>query len=350
MKICYFGDYDRDYARNRILIKGLKKNNVEIIECNNRSLRFFWKIKNLYSRHKKISNNYDLMIVGYTPISRFAVPFARLISSKKIIWDAFYSLYDSWVYDKKLVSKYNPKAWYYWFLDWINCRLADKILLDTEEHIKYFVKTFKIKKEKILKVLVGSDDSVFYPRETEKKSDKFIVHFHGNYIPLQGAKYIIQAAEILKDENIVFRMIGSRGQEYKKSVALANDIGLKNIEFINTVSYEKLPELMAEADVCLGIFGDTDKTQRVIPNKVYEALAMAKPVISADTPAIRELLTDRENILLCCAADPKSLADKIFEMKKEHELRNKIAQQGYELFNKHCKTEIVTNQLLNKLN
>src|SRR3989339_1747466 len=239
MTILYFGDYDPDYSRNRILIKGLKKNNVEILECNDNSQNFFVKLINLYKKHKKIKTEYDLIIVGYSPISRSMVPFARLLSQKKIVWDAFYSLYDAWVFDKKLVSKYHPKAWYYWFCDLLNCVLADKILLDTNEHIDYFVKTFGVKKDKFIRVFVGSDDTVMYPRK-KAENPVFTIHFHGHYIPLQGTEYIIRAAKILENENILFRMTGSRGQEYKKALNLASDLKLNNIKFLDSVSYSGL--------------------------------------------------------------------------------------------------------------
>lgn len=349
MKICYFGDYDPGYARNRILIKGLKKNGIKVFECNNQFTGFFQKIKNLYSQHKRIGSDYDLIIVGYSPASRFATPLAWLISEKILVWDAFYSLYDAWVNDKKLVSKNSPKAWYYWFLDWLNCILADKILLDTDEHIKYFQKIFRIKKEKFIKVLVGSDDEIFYSRE-KKKSDKFLVHFHGNYIPLQGTEYIIKAAKILENEEIVFRMIGGRGQERQRAIALTNELGVKNILFHDSVKYDDLPLCIAEADICLGIFGDTEKTQRVIPNKIYEGIAMGKPVITADTSAIKEIFENKKNILLCRTADPKDLAEKTLELKNDDEFRKKISNRGNELFLRLCTPKIIAEKLIKEIN
>ena len=61
----------------------------------------------------------------------------------------------------------------------------------------------------------------------------------------------------------------------------------------------------------LGIFGASEKAQRVIPNKVFQALACGTPVVTADTPAARELLRDGESALLVPPGDPAALIDAI---------------------------------------
>jgi len=106
-----------------------------------------------------------------------------------------------------------------------------------------------------------------------------------------------------------------------------------------------VPKYIKKADICLGIFGDTQKTQRVIPNKVYEAIAMKKPVITADTPAVRELFTDRKNILFCKTADPEDLAEKILELKNNEDIREKIAKGGYEIFKKYATPIVIGKKL-----
>lgn len=331
MKICYFGDFNPDYSRNRVIIRGLRENGIEIF-LSNTSQKGWRKFVDLWGKYRSLNKQFDVVVVGYSD-SRLMVLFIKLISRKKIVWDAFYSLYDSWVFDRKLVRPESFKAKYYWFLDWFSCKLADVILLDTNAQIDYFSKTFGVKESKFIKILVGTDDNVFYSKTAQKSSDNFLVHFHGNFIPLQGVEYIIRAAGLLLNYDIQFQIIG-RGQEYEKIKKIAAELNLKNITWIGYVAYEELPDYMSRADICLGIFGKIEKGKRVIPNKAYEAIAMSKPLISGDTLAMRELFTDRRDILFCKSADPQDLAAKILELKNNDELRNEIALNGYELFKK----------------
>jgi glycosyltransferase involved in cell wall biosynthesis len=334
MTIIYFGDFNPEYARNKVIIKGLRENGVEVLLCHTSKKRAFAKILDLVNQYCRHYRKCDMVIVGYSD-SRFTIPLAWLMSSKPVIWDAFYSLYDSWVFDRRLVPSRGIKAGYYWFLDWLSGSLADLVLMDTNEHIDYFSKTFRIKEHKFIKVLVGSDPAVFHPQYSSNPRDgkKFLVHFHGNYIPLQGIESIIKAAKLLEHEkDIQFNLVGN-GQTYHDVRDLADREGVQNVTFIERVDIGTLAESIAIADICLGIFGNTKKAQRVIPNKVYEAVAMAKPVITSDTPAIREVFTDRKNILLCRNADAKDLARAIKELRDNAELRNGIAKQGYALFN-----------------
>jgi hypothetical protein len=56
------------------------------------------------------------------------------------------------------------------------------------------------------------------------------------------------------------------------------------------VDYADLKDRIAEADLCLGIFGTSDKAASVIPNKVFQILAVGRPLVTRISPAIRELL------------------------------------------------------------
>jgi glycosyltransferase involved in cell wall biosynthesis len=98
------------------------------------------------------------------------------------------------------------------------------------------------------------------------------------------------------------------------------------------VDYERLPEEISRAGCALGIFGTSAKAQRVIPNKVFQALACGAPVITADTPAARELLTHDETALLVPAGDPPALAEAVQRLATDVDLTRRIATAGQAVY------------------
>ncbi len=342
MRVLYFGFYDPDYARNRVLISGLRANGVEVLECHDNSsgLKKFF---NLYKKHKAFKNKYDVIVIGF--LGHTVVPFVKIISLKPVVFDAFISLYDSNVFDRKSVKPKSIRAIYYWFLDWLSMKLADLVLFDTQEHINYVSKEFGIRKEKLRRIFVGTDDDIFYPRETlniDMSKYPFTVYFHGSFIPLQGVDCIIKAAKLLEKEDIQFNILGN-GQTYSEIRKLVDGLKLKNLNFINRVEYDKLPEHINKSDICLGIFGNTEKAKRVIPNKVYECAAMKKPIITADTPAIRELFNEKDMVLI--KPDPENLVSAIINLKNNPSLRNNISENAYTKVKNFASPEILGREL-----
>lgn len=317
MKILMTGHYSLDsYPRGKILHDRLKAFGVNVDVFSGKG-----RLKYLKIAERILRDDYDLLIV--TGITAFFV--SRIFSRKPIIFDAFISNYDTLVHDRKIVPENSFKARILWFTDKYSCKLADKVMVDTVEHMRYFVDEFSIDSKKFSVVLIGTDTSLFYPQEGKKKKEKLNVSFWGSYIPLQGVEYIIKAAKLLeKEDDVEFNLLGS-GQTWAEMNDLASNLNIKNIRFHPWVHYHKLPLYIAEADVCLGIFGITAKAKRVIPNKVYEAVAMKKPLITGNTPAIRRFFRDGENCLLCEVGNPEALAEAIMELKKNPRLMEEIA-------------------------
>lgn len=349
MTICYFGIYQPNYTRNKVNIQGLRENGVEVIECNvqTRGLKKHW---DLFWKHWPMWGKYDVMIVGFN--GHAAMPIAWLVTRfprKKLIFDEFISTYDSNIFDRKKHSPHSLKALKYWLLDWLTSNLADLVLMDAEAHADYISKTFHVPRQKVKGLLVGCPNDIMYPRPQNKAESDFIVHFHGTYIPLQGIPYIIRAAKILDGKGVKFNIVGKLST-YTESIDLAKQLDVKNVRFYDYMPYDKLAEFMANADLCLGAFGDTEKAKRMGIFKIIEAMAMKKPFITGDTVAMREFLTDRKDVLFCKIADSQDLADKIMELKNDENLRNKIAENGYELYKQRFTPKAVGKSLLDMIN
>jgi glycosyltransferase involved in cell wall biosynthesis len=221
------------------------------------------------------------------------------------------------------------------FLKWLDrqtCNIADLLLLDTNAHIDYFVDTFGLPRDKFVRVFVGANEQVFTPRPRTRSQDDFQIIFVGKFTPLHGLPIMMQAAQRLKDlPDVVFHFVGA-GQLSHEIRAIADELALNNVRFLDWVEYEQVPDCLAQADVCLGIFGATAKAGRVIPGKLYEALSVGKPVITSDSIAVRELLTDGENAVLCTRNDPEALSEAIRRVHNDRPLLDRIAKDGRQTY------------------
>ena len=351
--VCLFGIFNSEYSRNKVLIEGFKKNNWRVIECRVDPHQYpgwkkYWQLFKEWRRLKLVP---DLVLVAY-PGQTMVWLACLLFWHKLLVFDAFTSLYDSNVFDRRLYGQWSWRGGRDFLLDWHSLFLANIVLVDTDQHAKYFQKTFRIKAKKIVRVFVGTTiGGEFSAEEKSQKDDQiFLVHFHGHYIPLQGIEYIVKAAKILeKEKDIKFKIIG-HGQEFGKISQLVERLKPVNIEFSLEVSFVALKQMILESDLVLGIFGITPKAERVIPNKIFEGLALGKAVLTADTPAIHELLTDKENVLLCQAGDPEDLAQKILLIRDNLKLTQKIATNGKDLINREINPQKLVKKLISNLN
>ena len=354
MRVCFFGGYNPGYIRNVIIKKGLIKNGVEVVECHTKSKFKFWlRYPILFFQYLKFFlMKYDLIFV---PAFRHKdVPLAWLIgllTNKPVVFDPLVSRYETKVVDQKKVAPYSIQARHNFRIDKLSFKLADIVLVDTFAHADYYAREFGINRNKFSRVPVGVPDELFSlfkigSEEENRKGNNFLVQFFGSFLPLQGIEYIVRAARIveMRDKNIRFELIGS-GQTFPMIKGLAEELELKNIILRDWVPFNELPEVVSRAHICLGIFGNTEKALRVVPNKVFQCLSLEKPVITGRTPAILEFFVDGENIFLCEPADADSLAKAIMLLKDNEELRKKIAKNGYKLIQENFTSELIGRQV-----
>lgn len=110
-----------------------------------------------------------------------------------------------------------------------------------------------------------------------------------------------------------------------------------------------LPLNIASADICLGIFGKSEKTKRVVPHKIFQAMAMKKPIITLRTPAVEELFSHRKHIFFCPSPNPSNLARAILELKKDSLLREEIGERGYRLVSQNFSPEAIGHMFIDIL-
>ena len=79
----------------------------------------------------------------------------------------------------------------------------------------------------------------------------------------------------------------------------------------------------------------------MIPNKAFQAVACGTPLVTADTPAARELLVDGESALLVPPGDPEALADALRRLATNPELAKRLSTGGRAAYEAHASEEVL---------
>jgi len=336
MRIWYFGYYIDWYPRNRVIRKGLLKAGAELIEVKlpldkiTRGPRVLAKaVGGLLNSQKP-----DVIIVPECDIETF--PFAWAVArtiNALLVFDAFYSRWDALVNDEVEISEDSAKARLTWQLEKFTMNHADLVLADTSAHADFLSETFGAPREKFETVYIGADDELFFPIPGAEEKD-FLVHYNGFYHRLQGAPAIIDAAHILRDEpGLRFEMVGKRASSaFKEVTERVEKYQPKNITFVDTLPIEQMPGRMAKASVCMGIFGKTGFGERVFPNKGFQTLAMAIPLITRESKGSREVGINGQQFLTVPPEDGAELAKAILFLKNNPQKRKEIAESGKKLY------------------
>lgn len=335
VRVVLWGLSDTGKPRVRLLRDGLRSNGVEVLECRAdlwsgiedksqvkgagrwlllcaRALAAYPLLIWRYMRMPR----HDWVLLGYPAIPDiFVIRLFAWLRGSRIAFDWFLSAYDTIVLDRKLIGPRNPAAWLIRAAEWAAVRLADCVFMDTRAHAGRMEHLFGLPANTCGRVFVGAEAD-FFRQPPLPKSDRepLKVLFYGQFIPLHGAATIVEAARRLREAPVDWTLIGT-GQEAAAVREMLDSDPLPRVRWLPWVPYEQLHKHIAEADVCLGIFGQSDKAASVIPNKVFQALASGKTIITRDSPAIRELPDDLlATIRLVPAAAPDALASCVMDL------------------------------------
>jgi glycosyltransferase involved in cell wall biosynthesis len=352
-RVLVAGTYDPDFARNKRLVALLQGAGHEVATCQvdlwgqdryeipeQRKLtvlrRGVGAYLQLISRFLRAPGA-DVLLVAYPGWFDMVVlaPLARL-RRMRVLFDPFISVYDTVVADRRLATASSWLGRLCRLADAVSLKLAHRVLADTPAHADYYAHLAKIPRHRIGVVWLGAQDEVFGPRP-EIAPVPGRVLFHGTFIALQGIETILRAAKLLEPDGIEVRVVGS-GQEQDTVDRLMAELDPGNVTLVGRVPLAQVPEEIASAALCLGIFGTTDKASRVVPNKVFECTAVGRPVVSGDTPAMRSAFTDAE-VATVPVGDPGALADEVRRLLADDEGREALGRAGHARYQAAYATE-----------
>jgi hypothetical protein len=298
VRALYFGTYDREHPRNVNAIAALRATGVEIVErqasIRGRGARGTLSV--LGAETKLLAprrRDFDVVIVGYP--GHFDVPRARRVAGRvPLVFDAVLSLEDELVTVRRRFRDRSAAATVLRAVDFRALRLPNLVVCGTAAEAAYLGGMGARRTEA---VFLGADEELF--------SETWAPTY-----PFSALQFADASSEVLE-----------------AAAAIATDVPVRLVgrdEF----ERDELGIAVAHAGIVLGSFRES----RAIPPVVFEALATGAPVITADTDAARELLTDGESALLVRPNDPAALAHALRQLARDEALRGRIAARGHEVY------------------
>ena len=362
--VAYFGTYDPDYARNAVLLAGLREHGVTVHEFHaalpeldaagmatpRGAARIAAGVAGaharLAARHRR-RLDVEAVIVGYP--GHFLVPMGKALAAVRrapLVFDPLVSLADTFSGDRELVGAGSGLGRAVAAADRVAFGLADLVLADTWEQAGFYAGRFGVPRRRLAVVPVGAKPE---PQATGAARGlahgaPLVVFQYGKWSPLHGAETVLAAADLLRDRPVRFVLAG----EGQLSAALRAEIGrrgLTNVEWPGMLTAAELRTRTLAADVCLGAFGTSAKARRVVPTKVHDGLACGRPVVTGDSAAARESLQDGVDSLLVPPGDAAALAAALVRL-QDRALREALGVAGLALYRRALTPAHVAGRLL----
>jgi len=213
-------------------------------------------------------------------------------------------------------------------------RRADRVITVTEAFRQNLISR-RIPAGKVCNIPNGADEDYWKPQSTPPSlarslgiNEAFTVLYIGAHGISQALSKVLDAARILNfGPNIQFVFVGE-GAEKEKLINQARQQQLNNVFFFNSVNKEQVRKFYAVADVCLVPLRDISLFQSFIPSKMFEMMAMEKPIIASVRGEAAIILEESKGALVVPPEDSKAIANAILKIYQDPSLKQEMGEAG----------------------
>lgn len=351
----YASGQKEEKYRRRFIVREAESEGIEILRCyvsdqyNKSFLGRFWAylsfaISSITAGLFKAAS-YDIIIctsppltVGLTGCVLSRIKNVPLVFEVRDLWPE--SAIDTGVLTNSLLIRLS-----YW-LERLSYRNASWINALTPAFEKALIEYKGIRSERISMIPNAADLDLFRPNlsgtEVRDKYDlhgRFVVTYVGAHGVANHLIQLLEAAKLLeKNPDIVFMLVGD-GMQKPLLQKTAADWNLRNVIFVDPVAKHEIADYLAASDICTAVLKKVDTFKTVYPNKMFDYMAMAKPVILGIDGVARELIENAGAGVYVTPEDAQAFAAAVMRFKTDADLRKDCGASGLkfvsEKFSRH---------------
>tara|TARA_A100001011_G_C14243199_1_gene814237 strand:+ start:85 stop:1299 length:1215 start_codon:yes stop_codon:yes gene_type:complete len=196
------------------------------------------------------------------------------------------------------------------------------------------------------RTLTPNKDKNVVKKEYNIQNNNFTVSYIGTIGRSHGIEIILDASILIKDVNFLIIGEGSEKQALKKE---ALKIGLKNVLFIDNISWQEIININQIISANFVHLRDLELFKTVIPSKIFESMALKKPILAGLIGESLEIIKSSNSGLKVIPENANSLVNEIVKLKNNPNLCDELSKNGFILVNERYNRKILAKKMINKI-
>ncbi len=227
------------------------------------------------------------------------------------------------------------------YLERFAYRKAQRIVVVTDA-FKRHIEKLGIPPGKIVVIKNGVDLALFQVQARDDAlaaelglAGKFVASYVGTHGMAHGLETILDAAALLQqDDGIRILMVGD-GAGKKQLTEQRDRLGLRNVILLDQQDRSRMPGIWSISDACLVVLKNLPLFRTVIPSKIFEIMAMQKPILLAVEGESKDIVVAAQAGVCVPPENARAMADAIREMKSRPELAQACGRKGHAYVSKN---------------
>ncbi|MDC1174699.1 glycosyltransferase family 4 protein, partial [Bacteriovoracaceae bacterium] len=174
------------------------------------------------------------------------------------------------------------------------------------------------------------------------RNDEFVALYIGAHGISHALESVIQTAKVLQKE-VTFLFVGE-GAAKKKIVELTNQLELKNVIFRSGVPREEIAKYYALSNVCLVPLKDIPGFSTFIPSKMFEIMAMGRPIIASLRGEAKSILDDSKCAIVTSPENTAELKEALIKLKGSSDLQKSLARNARDFVCKNYDRKVLAKK------
>lgn len=219
-------------------------------------------------------------------------------------------------------------------LERMSYRRADMITCTTKEFMETVAERGG-RRGKLVYLPNGADLSLFSPMPADNPvansygfGDRFVVMYSGLLGIKHGLEAVVEAADRLRSRPDILFFLRGDGPRRGALEQMVAERGLENVRFGDEIPLEDVPKVLARADACVTNLLPDPYLRKIISVKVFEYMAMKKPVIAALEGEGARVVSEAEGGIVVPPGDGAAIADAVLRLADDPELRRRMGESG----------------------